>query len=156
MTTQRANRKAIYSRHISGRTLTRRRYVCSVQNRIVFCLISWSQFVYLLLCAEHGTQRTLDFTRQMIEVGVYHVTRLSLWNCVLLWVLCPSPRMIHEWIRRSGGVMDGKRTWRVTCPSAILSTINSTETNLGASPGLNCEKPATNCLLYGAAVFHVT
>jgi len=39
-----------------------------------------------------------------------------------------------------------KSTLRKTCPSATLSTINLTWTDLGSNPGLRGERPATNRL----------
>jgi hypothetical protein len=56
------------------------------------------------------------------------------------------PRMIHEWIWSSGGMIltgEKRRTRRKTCPSAILFTTNPTWTVLGATPVLRVEKPAT-------------
>jgi hypothetical protein len=44
------------------------------------------------------------------------------------------------------------RIRRKACPSASLSSTNSTGTDLGAKPGLRVEKPATNCLSYGTAI----
>jgi hypothetical protein len=38
-----------------------------------------------------------------------------------------------------------------TCPSAILSTTNSTCTDPGWNPGLRDERPATNRLNHGTA-----
>jgi hypothetical protein len=56
--------------------------------------------------------------------------------------------MEHQW-----HVIDrGKpTTLRKTCPSATLSTINPTWTDLGSNPGLRSERPATNRLSHGTA-----
>jgi hypothetical protein len=40
---------------------------------------------------------------------------------------------------------------RENVPSATLSTINSTPNALRKNLGLCCEKPVTNCLIYGMA-----
>jgi hypothetical protein len=44
-----------------------------------------------------------------------------------------------------------RRTRSKTCPSATLSTTNPTRIDLGANPGLRCERPATNDLSHGTA-----
>jgi hypothetical protein len=50
------------------------------------------------------------------------------------------PQMIHEWIWSSGEMIltgENRRTRRKTCPSATLSTINPTWTDLWANSGLH-------------------
>jgi hypothetical protein len=49
-------------------------------------------------------------------------------------------------------VGENQGTRRKTCPSATLSTTNTTWTDQGANPGLGCEKPATNRLSYGTTL----
>jgi hypothetical protein len=46
-----------------------------------------------------------------------------------------------------------RKTRRKACHSAPLSTTNPTMTDLGANPGLRGEKPATNSLSYGTALY---
>jgi hypothetical protein len=40
-----------------------------------------------------------------------------------------------------------------TCPSATLSTTNPTWTESGSNPGLRGERPATNHLSHGTALY---
>jgi hypothetical protein len=40
-------------------------------------------------------------------------------------------------------------------PSATLSTTNLTWIDPGANPGLRGERPATNCLRHGTAIFNL-
>jgi hypothetical protein len=57
--------------------------------------------------------------------------------------------MTYEWIWSSRGMIltgENRRTRRKTCPSATLSTTNSTWTALGANPGLSSEMPVINSL----------
>jgi hypothetical protein len=42
-----------------------------------------------------------------------------------------------------------------TCPSATLSTTNPTWTDAGSNPGLRGERPKTNRLSHGTAIFTV-
>jgi hypothetical protein len=42
-----------------------------------------------------------------------------------------------------------------TCPSATLSITNPTWIDTGSNPGLRGEKPATNRLSHGTAIFSV-
>jgi hypothetical protein len=46
---------------------------------------------------------------------------------------------------------ENRRTRRKTCPSATLSTINPTQIDPGANPGLRGERPATSDLSHGTA-----
>jgi hypothetical protein len=53
-------------------------------------------------------------------------------------------------LESDGGMIltgENQRTWRKTCPSATLSTTNST----WIDPGLRGERPATNDLSHGTA-----
>jgi hypothetical protein len=54
-----------------------------------------------------------------------------------------------------GMILTGKnrRTRRKTCPSATLSTINPTWSDPAANPELRCERPATDDLNHGMALF---
>jgi hypothetical protein len=75
---------------------------------------------------------------------------MSLCRTGLLTGPLSTPQMIHGWIWSSNGmILTGKNrsSWRKTCPSAILSTINPTWTDLG----IHGEKLATNRLSYGMA-----
>jgi hypothetical protein len=47
---------------------------------------------------------------------------------------------------------ENRNTRGKTCPSATLSTINPTWTDLGSKPGLRGERPATNHLSHGTAI----
>jgi hypothetical protein len=49
---------------------------------------------------------------------------------------------------------ENRRTRRKTCPSATFSTTNPTFTALGTNPVLCGEKPATNRLSYGTAMYN--
>jgi hypothetical protein len=52
---------------------------------------------------------------------------------------------------------ENRSTREKTCPSATLSTTNPTWTDLRSNPGLRGEKPATNRLSHGTALWlHVT
>jgi hypothetical protein len=44
-----------------------------------------------------------------------------------------------------------RRTWRKTCPSATLFTINPTWTDPGTNLGLRSQRLATNCLSHSTA-----
>jgi hypothetical protein len=46
---------------------------------------------------------------------------------------------------------DNRSTRGKTCPSATLSTTNTTWTDLGSNPGLRGGRPATNRLSHGTA-----
>jgi hypothetical protein len=46
---------------------------------------------------------------------------------------------------------ENRRTWRKTCPSATLSTTNSTWIDPSANPGLSGERKATNPLSHSTA-----
>jgi hypothetical protein len=48
---------------------------------------------------------------------------------------------------------ENRSTRGETCPSATLSTTNSTWTDPGLNPGLRGESPGTNRLKRGTAVF---
>jgi hypothetical protein len=65
------------------------------------------------------------------------------------------PRMINDGdCGEIGGIKTGRRKPKYsekTCPSATLSTTNSTWVDPGLNPGRRGGKPATNCLSYGAA-----
>jgi hypothetical protein len=50
---------------------------------------------------------------------------------------------------------ENRSTRGKTCPSANLSTTNSTWTDLGSNPGLRGESPATNRLTHGTALIPV-
>jgi hypothetical protein len=50
---------------------------------------------------------------------------------------------------------ENQRTQRKTCPSATLSTTNHTWIDLGANLGLHDERPATNRLCNGTAIFTI-
>jgi hypothetical protein len=61
-------------------------------------------------------------------------------------------------IGNRGGLIlteQNRRTRRKTCPSATLSTKNSTRTDRGSNPDLRGDRSATNCLNHGTA-FTVT
>jgi hypothetical protein len=49
---------------------------------------------------------------------------------------------------------ENQRTRRKTCPSATLSTTNPTWIDPGANPGLQGERPATNDLSHGTAIWY--
>jgi hypothetical protein len=61
--------------------------------------------------------------------------------------------MIYEYGALRWNDIDGvnQRTWRETCPSATISTTNSTSTDPNVKPGLRGERPATSHLSYGTA-----
>jgi hypothetical protein len=48
-------------------------------------------------------------------------------------------------------ILTGENRRRKTRPSATLSTVNPTGTDLGMNPGLRGEKPASKRLSYGTA-----
>jgi hypothetical protein len=50
------------------------------------------------------------------------------------------------WVWRATVEWETRRTRRKTCPSATMSTINSTWNGAGANPGLCGERPASNHL----------
>jgi hypothetical protein len=54
----------------------------------------------------------------------------------------------HWWNNTDRG---NRATGRKTCPSTTLSTTNVTGTDLGSSPGLRGERPATNRQSHGTA-----
>jgi hypothetical protein len=56
--------------------------------------------------------------------------------------------MGHQWNEIDRGK---PTTRRKPCPSATLSTTNSTWTDPGSNPGLRSERPATNRLSHGTA-----
>jgi hypothetical protein len=81
-------------------------------------------------------------------------------SLVLLWwgdtvsVELGSQRVIHKWIWSSGGMIltgRNRRTRRETCPSATLSSTNSTWTDLSTNPRLCSEKPAASHLSCGTS-----
>jgi hypothetical protein len=63
------------------------------------------------------------------------------------------PQMIWVWRATVEWYIDGenRRTWRKTCPSATLTTTNSTWIEPGANKGLRDERPAANDLSHGTA-----
>jgi hypothetical protein len=67
------------------------------------------------------------------------------------------PRYYVSMDNDSGMILTGEnriiRRW--TCPSATLTTINSTWTDLGANSGLRGEGPATNSLSHDTAVTYI-
>jgi hypothetical protein len=65
------------------------------------------------------------------------------------------PQMIHEYRKpRWNDIYRRKRiNRRKACPSDTLSITNPTWTNLSANPGLRGERPETNCLSHGTAVY---
>jgi hypothetical protein len=59
-------------------------------------------------------------------------------------------------LESDGGMIltgENRRTRRKTCPSATLSTTNPTWIDPGANPGLRGERPATNHLSHGMALY---
>jgi hypothetical protein len=58
--------------------------------------------------------------------------------------------MEHQW-----NEIDREKppTRRKTCPNATLSTTNPTWTDPESNPGLRSERPATNCLSHGTALW---
>jgi hypothetical protein len=59
-------------------------------------------------------------------------------------------------LESEGGMIltgENRRTRRKTCPSATLSTTNPTWIVPGANPGLRGERPATDDLSHGTALF---
>jgi hypothetical protein len=58
--------------------------------------------------------------------------------------------MEHQWNEIDRGK---PTTRRKTCPSATLSTTNLTWTDPESNPGLRGERPATNRLSHGTAVY---
>jgi hypothetical protein len=51
---------------------------------------------------------------------------------------------------------DSSSAWRKTCPSAILSIKNATQSELVLTPGLPAEKLTANHQNYGTAFFLFT
>jgi hypothetical protein len=77
-------------------------------------------------------------------------------NCGHRLACCSSPRW---WVWRATVEkywQESLRTRRKTCPSATLSTTNSTWSDSGAKPGLLVERPATNLLSHGTALEMLT
>jgi hypothetical protein len=136
---------------------------CSKQNCLLPNLMDPVCFIFM-----HSTWNPehFDFTYLMIRASVFRVIVIvAIGRDFVSVELRPLtdplsiPQMIHEWIWSSGGMIltgENRKNGRKTCPNATLSIINPTGTDLVASPGLRGEKPATNRLSYGAAVFHVT
>jgi hypothetical protein len=48
---------------------------------------------------------------------------------------------------------ENRSTRGKTCPSATLSTTNPSWSDLGSNPVLRCERPATNRLSHGTAMY---
>jgi hypothetical protein len=70
-------------------------------------------------------------------------------------LLLYQPRMIDDDYGAVGGMRIGRGnrcTWRIP---VTLSTTNPTWPDLGANPGRQGGKPATNCLSYGTALMHM-
>jgi hypothetical protein len=64
--------------------------------------------------------------------------------------------VIYEWVGSTGGMRmtgESQSTWRETCPIAILSTINTTWTDLGLNLVLQVVRAATNHMNHGTAYF---
>jgi hypothetical protein len=74
-----------------------------------------------------------------------------------VWPIVPAPGdRWYVWSSRRNKNWQGKPKYsEKTCPSAILSTTNSTWPYPGSNPGRGAGKPATNSLSYGAASFAV-
>jgi hypothetical protein len=49
---------------------------------------------------------------------------------------------------------ENRSTRGKTCPSATLSTTNLTWTERGSNLALRGERPATNCVSHGTAIFY--
>jgi hypothetical protein len=78
------------------------------------------------------------------------------WYCGQYWPIVPAPDDDRWWwLRRNwwNGDWQVKQKYSAkTCPSATLSTTNSTWLDPGLNPGRRGGKPATNRLSYGAAL----
>jgi hypothetical protein len=80
------------------------------------------------------------------------------WYCCHYWPIVPAPDDGWWWLWRNWWNEDweGKRKQSdKTCPSATLSTTNSTWLVPGLNPGRRGGKPATNRLSYGAAITNI-
>jgi hypothetical protein len=74
-------------------------------------------------------------------------------NCGHQQARCSSPRYMS--MESHGGMIltgENRKTWRETCPSSTLSTINPTWTDPGVNPGLGGERSGTNGLNHGTAM----
>jgi hypothetical protein len=59
--------------------------------------------------------------------------------------------MEHHWNETD---RENRSTREKTCPSATLSTTNSTRTDRGSNRGIRVERPATNRLNHGTAYYY--
>jgi hypothetical protein len=67
--------------------------------------------------------------------------------------------MIYIKVESQDGMIltrENQRTWRKTCPSAILSTTNPTWPDPSVNPGLHGERLATNHLSHGMPITNQT
>jgi hypothetical protein len=74
------------------------------------------------------------------------------------WPIVPAPDDTWWWLWSNWWNEDWQGTPKYaekTCPSATLSTINSTWPDLGSNPGHHSGKPATNRLSYSTATIIV-
>jgi hypothetical protein len=79
---------------------------------------------------------------------------LSPLHCGHFWPIVPAPDDKWGWLWSNWWNEDwqGKPKYsEKICPSATLSTTNTTWPDPGSNPGRRGGKPATNCLSYGAA-----
>jgi hypothetical protein len=104
--------------------------------------------------ANHYTTKAIAVNVRMIvnygaEITQYSVVQVSGVGWCLIF------QVIYEYGEQWWNDTDrGKwRTRRRTCPSATFSTLNPTWTDPGMNSGLCGERPATNCLSHGMALF---
>jgi hypothetical protein len=109
---------------------------------------------YILKCTARMRtfRKILSFFR---EGGVGLVPKHG---CLLTLAYYAFPRWYEFGEQRWNDILTGenRRTRRKTCPSATLSTTNSTWIDPGANPGLRGERPATNDLSHRTAIIKVT
>jgi hypothetical protein len=132
------------------------------QQRYASCFcISWRRFVRLHArpsWSQYSERYTLWLSRVLWHLYFcyysYWGETESTWYCSHYWPIVPAPDDRRWWLWSNWWIEDwygNPKYSEKTCPSATLSTTNSTWPNPGSNPGPLSWKPATNRLSYGAA-----
>ena len=123
----------------------------------------WTQNLQLLHSQRKTSVSAINFKLELLSISQRNLTKL--WNGTLKkkklsfkdavnCYNCTAP-LLEEWMSTECWWNDNDRrkmsTWRKTCSSANLSTINLTWTAPGLNLGLYSDRLVTNCLNNGTA-----
>jgi hypothetical protein len=107
---------------------------------LAFCIFTTGTLLFIKYLVRTKFFISIDLVETAYERSVNKMlsycsdgVRLFLWNWASNGPL-GHPQIIHEWIWSSGGMIltgENRRTRRNSCPSATLSTTNTTWTYLG-------------------------